>query len=168
MPPIDLAQLYDAHAEALFAFLWSFTGREEEASEVLQEVFVKVARNPEILVGARDARAYLIRLARNQALDLGRRRSVRDRYHEASAQEIDWFAPSEDPDRQAFQESLTAALKSLPEDQREVVHLKLWEGMTFDGIAELLSIPLNTAASRYRYGIDKLRDQLRPLYEEIQ
>ena len=42
------------------------------------------------------------------------------------------------------------------------------EGLTFDKIAELLDIPLNTAASRYRYGRDKLRERLRPLYDEIQ
>jgi RNA polymerase sigma-70 factor (ECF subfamily) len=48
-----------------------------------------------------------------------------------------------------------------------VVHLKLWEGLTFEAIARLLDIPPNTAASRYRYGIDKLRTRLRPLYEEI-
>ena len=54
-----------------------------------------------------------------------------------------------------------------PIDQRAVVHLKLWSGLTFDAIAEMLEIPLNTAASRYRYGLDKLRERLRPLYEEI-
>ena len=48
-----------------------------------------------------------------------------------------------------------------------MVHLKLWEGLTFEQIAELLGIPLNTAASRYRYGLDKLRERLRPLYDEI-
>ena len=48
-----------------------------------------------------------------------------------------------------------------------MVHLKLWDGLTFEQIADALDIPLNTAASRYRYGLDKLREHLRPLYEEI-
>jgi len=48
-----------------------------------------------------------------------------------------------------------------------VVHLKLWEGLTFAEIAATLDIPPNTAASRYRYGLDKLRERLRPLYDEI-
>jgi len=48
-----------------------------------------------------------------------------------------------------------------------VLHLKLWEGLTFEVIAETLGIPPNTAASRYRYGIDKLQSRLRPLYEEL-
>ncbi len=77
------------------------------------------------------------------------------------------FAPASEPDEAAFREALSAALGDLPADQRTVVHLKLWEGLTFEQIAELLGIPLNTAASRYRYGLDKLRERLRPLYDEI-
>ena len=48
-----------------------------------------------------------------------------------------------------------------------MVHLKLWEGLTFEEIAAALDISPNTAASRYRYGLDKLRDRLRPLHEEM-
>ncbi|HXI51758.1 MAG TPA: sigma factor-like helix-turn-helix DNA-binding protein, partial [Candidatus Saccharimonadales bacterium] len=62
---------------------------------------------------------------------------------------------------------LAEALAELPTEQRAVVHLKLWEGLTFEAIAEALGLPLNTAASRYRYAIDKLRQRLRPFYEEI-
>jgi RNA polymerase sigma-70 factor (ECF subfamily) len=46
--------------------------------------------------------------------------------------------------------------------------LKLWEGLTFEEIAAVLDLSPSTAASRYRYGLDKLRGRLRPLYEEIQ
>jgi len=55
----------------------------------------------------------------------------------------------------------------LPPEQRAVTHLKLWEKLTFEQIAETLDIPANTAASRYRYALDKLRERLRPLYDEI-
>jgi RNA polymerase sigma-70 factor (ECF subfamily) len=48
-----------------------------------------------------------------------------------------------------------------------VVHLKLWEGLTFEEIAAALETSANTAASRYRYGIDKMRARLRPFYDEI-
>ena len=72
-----------------------------------------------------------------------------------------------DPDEAAFRNELAIALGELPPDQRAVVHLKLWSGLTFEQIAETLEIPLNTAASRYRYGLDKLRARLRPLYDEI-
>jgi RNA polymerase sigma-70 factor (ECF subfamily) len=62
---------------------------------------------------------------------------------------------------------LSNALGELPAEQRAVVHLKLWEGLTFETIAETLGLSPNTAASRYRYGLDKLRARLRPLYDEI-
>jgi RNA polymerase sigma-70 factor, ECF subfamily len=166
--PADMERLYDDHAQALFAFLLNFTRDENDTRDVLQEVFVKIARQPELIGGARDVRAFLIRLAHNAAIDLMRRRSARERRHEqAGAEKMSPFAPSADPDETAFRHELSIALGELPHEQRAVVHLKLWEGLTFEQIAAALNIPPNTAASRYRYGLDKLRSRLRPLYEEL-
>jgi RNA polymerase sigma-70 factor, ECF subfamily len=120
-----------------------------------------------LLMGVRDHRAFLLRLAHNLAIDLMRRRATREKHHAVLTSEMDVFAPSSDPDEQAFRQCLASALAELPADQRAVVHLKLWEGLTFEVIAETLEISTNTAASRYRYGLDKLRERLRPLYEEI-
>jgi len=121
-----------------------------------------------LLAGVRDERAFLIRLAHNAATDLIRRRGTRDKTREQFAAEIiSPFAPTSDPDEQTFRATLAGALAELPADQRAVVHLKLWEGLTFERIAEALEIPLNTATSRYRYSLDKLRERLRPIYEEI-
>jgi len=166
----NLERLYDDHAQALFAFLLNFTRNEDDTRDVLQEVFVKLARQPELLRGVREERAFLIRLAHNAAIDLMRRRAARAKHHEQFGEEIEavsLFAPADDPDEQTFRTELAEALSELPPDQRAVVHLKLWEGLTFEQIAETLGIPPNTAASRYRYGLDKLRERLRPLYEEI-
>jgi RNA polymerase sigma-70 factor (ECF subfamily) len=165
---VELERLYDEHAQALFGFLLNFTRNEDDTREVLQEVFVKVARQPTLLAAARDTRAFLIRLAHNAAIDLMRRRSSRNHYLDQMAQEpASAFAVTDDPDETAFRDALAASLGELPPEQRAAVHLKLWEGLTFREIAESLNIPPNTAASRYRYGLDKLRELLRPLYEEI-
>ena len=164
----DLERLYDNHAQALFAFLLNFTRDQDDTHDVLQEIFVKLARQPDLMRSARDERPFLIRLAHNAAIDLMRRRGTRDKHHEQfGAEQSSAFAPANDPDETAFRNELTAALGELPADQCAVVHLKLWEGLTFDQIAAVLEIPLNTAASRYRYGLDKLRARLRPLYEEM-
>jgi len=166
--PLNPGHLYDEHAQVLFAFLLSFTRNEADTKDVLQELFHKLARRSDLLDGVREEMAFLIRLAHNTAIDLMRRRSTRQRNYEQFASEsVLIFTPSQDPDENAFCEALTRALGELPVDQRAVVHLKLWEGLTFEAIAEALEIPLNTAASRYRYGLDKLRELLRPLYEEI-
>lgn len=171
--PADVAfdRLYDEHAQALFAFLLNFTRDEDDTRDVLQDVFVKLARQPDLLRGVREERAFLLRLAHNAAIDLMRRRTTRDKHHEAfgaDAETLSPFATTDDPDEQAFRAELSAALGALPPEQRAVVHLKLWEGLTFEQIAETLGIPLNTAASRFRYGLDKMRERLRPIYEEIQ
>ena len=166
--PANLERLYADHAQALFAFLLNFTRDEADTRDVLQEIFVKLARQPDLLASARDERAFLLRLAHNAAIDMMRRRGTRDKHHEQfGAENISAFAPTSDPDEAAFRQELSRALGELPADQRAVVHLKLWENLTFEQIAAALEIPLNTAASRYRYGLDKLRSRLRPLYDEI-
>lgn len=164
----DIERLYDEHAQPLFAFLLNFTRDEQDTRDVLQDIFVKLAREPRLLAGVREERAFLIRLAHNAAIDLMRRRGTRDRTKDNfTAECISPFAPTGDPDEKVFREELAVALGELPEEQRAAVHLKLWEGLTFEAIAAVLEIPPNTAASRYRYGLDKLRGRLRPLYEEI-
>ena len=164
----EIERLYDGHAPSLFAFLLNFTRDENDTRDLLQEIFVKIAREPRLLEDARNERAFLIRLAHNLAIDLIRRRNTREHTKENFAAEtISIFAPTSDPDEQFFRQELSVALEDLPEDQRAVVHLKLWEGLTFDAIAEVLEISPNTAASRYRYGLDKLRERLRPFYKEI-
>lgn len=164
----DLERLYDEHANALFAFLLNFTRDEQDTRDVLQEIFIRIAREPGLLRGARDERAFLLRMARNAAIDLMRRRGARERRQDEFATEaVSIFEPSAGADEETFAGALDEVLSELPPEQREVVHLKLWEQMTFEKIARTLGIPLNTAASRYRYGIDKLRERLRPLYEEM-
>ncbi len=168
MPPHDLARLYDDHAQAVFSFLLSLTRHEADCRDLLQDLFVKLARNPELLRLVRNPRSFLLRMAHNAAIDLARRRASRgEQETEAPVETTTLFAPAPDPDTQAFREALSAALGALPPEQRAVVHLKLWEGFTFEEIASALEIPPNTAASRYRYGLDKLRARLRPLYDEI-
>jgi RNA polymerase sigma-70 factor (ECF subfamily) len=168
MAQTDIERLYDEHAQALFAYLLNFTRQEADTRDLLQELFIKLAQRPELLDDVRDERAFLLRLAHNLAINLIRRRGTREKNYEQLASEtLAVFAPTAAPDEGAFRTALGAALGEIPADQRAVVHLKLWEGLTFEQIAELLGIPLNTAASRYRYGLDKLRERLRPLYDEI-
>ena len=164
----SLEQLYDGHAQALFGFLLNLTRNEADTRDLLQEVFCKIARRPDLLDTARDTRAFLLATAHNLALDLIRRRAARERKHAALAvKSRAIFEPASDLDEQRCREALAAALAGLPEEQCAVVHLKLWEDLTFEAIAGMLGIPPNTAASRYRYGIDKLRDLLRPIYGEL-
>ena len=167
MPP-DLRTLYDEHAASLFGFVLNLTRSEPDTRDVLQELFLKLARHPAQLAVVRAPRAWLLRLAHHLAIDALRRRTGHARAVErAAAEPAPLFAPAPNPDEAAFRTSLAEALAHLPAEQRAVVHLKLWEDLTFAEIAAALDIPPNTAASRYRYAIDKLQTLLRPIYEEL-
>lgn len=164
--PLSLERLYDAHAQSIFAFLLNFTRHEQDARDVMQEVFCKVAAKPSLLDGARDERALLLRLAHNLAIDAVRRRAARDRKHDEFGLGQEIFADTLTDDAE-LQRLLADAFDELPPEQRAVAHLKLYEDATFERIGAALGISANTAASRYRYAIDKLRARLRLLYEEM-
>ncbi len=153
----QLERLYDDHASRVFAFLANLTRSEADAADLVQEVFAKVARRPLFLV--REPRRYLLRAAHNAFVDLVRRESRRRGAVEEFrlAGDSFWICADESEDAERLMEELAR----LPEEQRAVVHLKIWEELTFRKIAGTLGIPANTAASRYRYAIDKLRGAAR-------
>jgi RNA polymerase sigma-70 factor (ECF subfamily) len=99
-------------------------------------------------------KAYLFASVRNAILNdtkVQQRNVVLD-------EESAWFEP---PHRDyAAELNLLRALRALPEDQREVIVLHVWGEFTFLQIAEILEISSNTAASRYRYGLAKLRESM--------
>src|SRR5882672_718049 len=102
--PFDLERLYDHHAQALFAFLLSLTRNEADTRDLLQELFIKLARSPALLEGVREPRAFLLRLSHNLAIDLIRRRGTRERNYAQWADEaVSVFAPKAEPDARAFQ-----------------------------------------------------------------
>mgnify|MGYP001594337222 CR=1 FL=1 len=140
---MDLAALYDAWAPRLLGYMMSITRDRHRAEDALQNLFVKLATTrPEM----RDPAVYLFRAARNEAL------RVRQRTDEPLPPEI--LRP-ENPMEDAAE--IASALNQLPPEQSEVVLLHCMEGLAFREIAEILRIPPDTAASRYRYGIEKLK-----------
>ncbi len=162
-----LEHLYDEEGEGLYRYALALAGREDVAKDLLQDVFIKVAQGGLSLAGVRDVRAYLFRVARNLFIDRRRReQSGRDR-DDRWGREFGLEAKRADPDQQELVKWLEDGLAELPEDQRSVVVLHLWDEMSFAEIGHICGVSANTASSRYRYGIDKMRRRLRPLYEEI-
>lgn len=166
MDDAELEKTYDAHAAGLFRYLISFTKCEADARDLLQDLFIKLARGEKGQAVTETARLY--RIAHNLAVDWLRRRAARGEAHERLSQESDSNPQcSGNPDSGVLAYSFARAVESLPDEQRAVVELKLFDGLTFEEIAEVQGVPLNTAASRWRYGIERLRAILRPIYEEI-
>jgi RNA polymerase sigma-70 factor (ECF subfamily) len=104
---------------------------------------------------------------KNCANDWQRAQARQQRRQRAAARpeaETMFAAPLEQDERRA---AVEAALSSLPQNQAEVLILKIWGGLSFPEIARALDLSENTAASRYRYALAKLREQLaeEPTYE---
>ena len=102
---------------------------------------------------------------RRSAIDLARK-NIRRANRETKALDTDepgdvvWFKDTLEADERSAQ--IEKALQTLPDYYKEVVILKIWGELTFEQIAETLDIPMNTAASRYRYALEKLRRTLTP------
>jgi len=164
-----LEEIYREHAPALFRFLIRLTGNEAETRDLLQEIFVRLAKSPRLLDGIAAPRSYLFRLAHRLVIDRYRRDETRQRYDDRAYREGESFASPEPfaDDVAWLRKTLATSLDALPPEQKAVVILKVWEEMTFAEIAGVLDISAYTAASRYRYALDKLRDELRPLYRDL-
>jgi len=147
-----VAAVYDRYASSLYRLLMALLGRAEDAEDALQEVFLKIAarRFPQV----RDVRAYLFQMARHQAIDMLRRRQRETRWMENCAEDQ---MPQVRMDVPSLNHDWQRLLARLPLEQREIIALKIWEEMTFAEIADVVKAPPNTVASRYRYGIERLR-----------
>jgi RNA polymerase sigma-70 factor (ECF subfamily) len=149
--PAAVTLLWDRYAGDLLAFLKALLCSRHDAEDVLQTVFVRIVRKRRYLAGARSLDGYVFQIARNEAASfarLRRRRCVGDQWLEAveaDARTDEWT------------EELQVALTRLPQEQREIVTLKIYRDKTFQEIGEMLEMSPNTVASRYRYGIEKLR-----------
>jgi RNA polymerase sigma-70 factor, ECF subfamily len=149
----EIEFLYRQHGAALLLFASAIMGERGRAQDAVHQVFLKLIENGN-LSRAEDKKAYLFACIRNAVLN---ERKLRDR-HEPLETDSAWFSP---PDRDVTgEQNLRRALAALPDDQREVVVLHIWGDLTFSQIADLLSISSNTAASRYRYALGRLRDSM--------
>ena len=148
---------FNAHAASLVLFARQWIDAPGDAEDIVQEAFVRFWRSRQ---RATDPAAYLYACVKHCALDWQRSR-VRQSRREAAAARPEtaplFTGPLEQEERRA---AIAAALNQLPENQREVLVMKIWGGLSFPQIAEALRISANTAASRYRYALAKLREQL--------
>jgi RNA polymerase sigma-70 factor, ECF subfamily len=148
----QLEQLYATHGGALLAYACSLTLDRGQGEDVLHQVFARMLRGdidlPEVPL------AYLYSAVRNAAFNL-RRNGARQTALEAASS---FVHRSGDRDAEL---ALQAALQQLPEEQRAVVIMRIWSGMTLEEIAQGTGEPLSTIASRYRYALTKLRERLK-------
>jgi len=153
----DWASWLDRHGPALVLLARAWVPTRADAEDVVQEAFVRFWRSRD---RAADPTAYLFGCVKRCALDWVRARGRQVRREAAAAKpegEPLFDGPLEQAERRA---AVAAALDTLPEAQREVLVMKVWGGLTFPQIAAALGVPADTAASRFRYALAKLREKL--------
>jgi RNA polymerase sigma-70 factor (ECF subfamily) len=157
-----LAQLYDRHAGAMLALAQRIVGRGAEAEDVIHDVFLEAWRHAADYDRTRGSvKSWLLLRTRSRSLDVQKSARVSK---QASALDDSWLAQLSDgnsdeagaPDRARLRRVLVA----LPAEQREVLLLGYFEGLSSSEIAERVGIPLGTVKSRVAAALTALRDTL--------
>ena len=147
----------DRHIAALILFARQWVPRHSDAEDVVQEAFIRFWRSRDRVS---EPAAYFYACVKHVALDWQRGRKRRSSREEATARseaETLFTSPLEQDERR---EAIEAALRNLPVSQREVLVMRIWGGLSFPQIAAALQVSADTAKSRHRYALAKLREQL--------
>jgi RNA polymerase sigma-70 factor (ECF subfamily) len=145
----------DEFGPGFLLFARQKTRSEADAQDLVQEAVLEAARRQKD--GQPPPRALVFATIQRRAIDLGRAETRRVRREQATLESVPeaWFDTLvEDRERARM---IQDAMNRLPEIYQEVITLKIWGGLTFAEIGDSLNIPANTAASRYRYGLQELR-----------
>ena len=151
---------YDRYAQIIFNLCVRIFKDEAEAQDVLQEIFLQIWREAERFDPSRaSVKTWLFTIARSRSLDRYRsRKTVKSRLDENAEEQLQQIPGKEDlQGSSVMQQYVLNALNQLTPDQRVVLELSYYEGLTQEEIAEKLKEPLGTIKSRVRSALLKLR-----------
>ena len=167
-----------AERKRLFDFIRRRVRTEEDAEDILQDVFYQFVASYSVTEPIEKLTSWLFTVARNKIIDWYRKRRPGglnredDETGEPLNLEDILFDPTQNPDdvyaRSLVWTELAGALDELPEEQREVFVMHELEGRSFKEIAEITGERINTLLSRKRYAVLHLRESLQELYDEFQ
>jgi RNA polymerase sigma-70 factor (ECF subfamily) len=152
------AELYDACADRLHGYLAAKLGARDAASDVVQAAFLRAVKSRRRFRGVENPVAYMFQIARNEALRIGAKRRL-DRQQMPTEELLAATGESRDDI-----EVISVALGRLNPDERELVELKIFSGLTFREIAEVVGRPAATVATQYRRALESLRPWLAKQY----
>jgi RNA polymerase sigma-70 factor (ECF subfamily) len=156
-----VGELYDRHNRLLYGLIFRILRDRPESEEVLQEVFVLVWTRAETYnVALGSPAAWLVRIARNRAIDRLRSNSVRLRAVESAPMPAPAASPETAAAQSERQRAVCRALDELPPEQRELIEQAYYQGLTQSELAERYKLPLGTVKTRIRTGMIALREQL--------
>lgn len=159
-----LGALYDRYGRVLFGVVQRMLGSPEAAEEVVQDAFHSIWRQARSYDPARGAaRTWMLAISRNAAIDWRRTRGRRQE-REAVMDEAGELPEGTRVDERAFArlraERVRTVVSALPVEQREVIALAFWAGLSQSEIAARTNTPLGTVKSRVRLAMGKLRERL--------
>ena len=172
----NITNTIKTYSKRLFGFIKQRVSSNEDAEDILQDVFYQFAGNPEPI---EQVTSWLYTVARNKITDSYRKKKlplVEDMQFTSSDDEsFDWkevlFATDNTPEtsylRNLFWEELQSALDELPAEQREVFIQNEMEGIPFKDIADVTGVSVATLLSRKRYAVLHLRNRLQVLKDEL-
>ena len=157
-----LGELYQRYAGSLFCAALRVLSARDLAEEVVQDVFVRLWRNPERFDPARGPlRPFLLAQCHGRAVDIVRSEEARRRREERDANAVKTQVTVEDDVLDfVVGEKLREAVGSLCQTEREAISLAYFGGHSYVEVARLLGIPEGTAKSRIRSGLSRLRTAL--------
>lgn len=151
------AALYDACADRLHHYLSVRLRSREDASEVLQETFLRLVRGRRQFTQVADPVAYAFVVARNEAARWLSRVARERTRRSLQAELLFCEAASDDREQRETAEAIAAALERLDDDLLEVVALKIYAGLTLAKVAEVTGLPPGTVATRFRRAVSQIR-----------
>jgi RNA polymerase sigma-70 factor (ECF subfamily) len=159
-----LGALYDRYGRVVFGVLYQMLGSPEAAEEVTQDAFHAVWRRAHTYRAERGSvRVWLLAITRNAAIDWRRtkgKRLERDATIDEAAALVEETALEDRVITSLGAERVRAAVAALPPEQRLVLSLAFWSGLSQSEIAARTSVPLGTVKTRVRLGMAKLRERL--------
>ncbi len=157
-----LLHLYDRHAGRVYALALRMLGDPMSAEEITQDVFFKLwSRAHSYLASRGSFSTWLLSIARHAAIDRLRLDRRRPSLNDDEDPDETW---AELPDEESTSEearwrALHFAVRALPHEQRQVIELAYYQGLSHSQIAEVLGWPVGTVKTRMRMGMERLRRQ---------
>jgi len=161
-PTEDLEELFREHAQAVLAYAIRRGARPEDAGEILSEVMLVAWRRLDEVPRGPEARFWMLATARLAGANQARSERRRTRLGQRLQSELEAAPGPSDGADEDLQERVRAAMKVLPEADREVLLLAAWEELRPSEIAQVLSIPPETARTRLHRARARLRAELAP------
>ena len=161
-----VAVLYDRYGGAAYGLAFRITNNAATAEDVVQEAFVSLWKQaPRFDPERGQVRSWLLTIVHHRAVDAVRRRAGRpERALPEGPEEFEATLgrPEELAEMVLDAEAVREAVRQIPQDQRRVIEMAYFDGMTHVEIAEKTGAPLGTVKSRMRIGLEKMREYLRP------